>query len=369
MSVKGVRESVALLGKRSNFELKYGPGGRSSNSGITATVFGGYGFVGKYFINELGVCGSRVYVPFRGCELEVRHLRPSFDLGQIGFIPFSGRDEDTIWESVQHSDIVVNMIGKHFETKHAVPTRRSDGTLSRVNYNFEEVHVDIPKRIAAVSKAAGVKAFVHLSSLSACASSVSQWSQSKAKGEAAVREAFPESIIVKAAPIFGAEDRFLNWIAEANSKLPFFPLVNGGSALVQPVYANDIGKALMAIVQGHEHFLGKTFQLAGPAEYSYKEIIEFVSDVTGVRKPLVDVPMSLAMLGGRLCEESINPFLTRDLLQQMQEDAVLKTDDNTNELLTFKDIDMQPSSMDKVAFDFLHRFRPGGHFTIVKGYH
>lgn len=32
----------------------FGAGGRSSNSGITATVFGGYGFIGRYFVNELG---------------------------------------------------------------------------------------------------------------------------------------------------------------------------------------------------------------------------------------------------------------------------------------------------------------------------
>ena len=31
-----------------------GPGGRSSLSGITATVFGSYGFVGRYLMNELG---------------------------------------------------------------------------------------------------------------------------------------------------------------------------------------------------------------------------------------------------------------------------------------------------------------------------
>lgn len=65
------------------FKGRYGIGGRSSNSGITATVFGAYGFVGRYLINELGACGSRVYVPFRGCELEVRHLKPMFDLGQV----------------------------------------------------------------------------------------------------------------------------------------------------------------------------------------------------------------------------------------------------------------------------------------------
>jgi len=36
------------------FDAQYGAGGRHSNSGITATVFGSTGFVGKYFMNELG---------------------------------------------------------------------------------------------------------------------------------------------------------------------------------------------------------------------------------------------------------------------------------------------------------------------------
>ena len=33
----------------------FGPGGRASNSGITATVFGAYGFTGRYLLNELGM--------------------------------------------------------------------------------------------------------------------------------------------------------------------------------------------------------------------------------------------------------------------------------------------------------------------------
>lgn len=32
-----------------------GTPGRNANSGITATVFGGYGFVGRYFLSELGI--------------------------------------------------------------------------------------------------------------------------------------------------------------------------------------------------------------------------------------------------------------------------------------------------------------------------
>ena len=47
--------------------------------------------------------------------------------------------------------------------------------------------------------------------------------------------------------MFGAEDRFLNWIAEGSCRMPFFPLINDGNALVQPIYSGDVGKALMSI--------------------------------------------------------------------------------------------------------------------------
>ena len=78
--------------------------GRNSNTGLTVTVFGAYGFVGRYIVEEIGtrtkppfayLCcvnlmfvfsaqtGARVYVPFRGCEMEIRHLKPMFDLGQV----------------------------------------------------------------------------------------------------------------------------------------------------------------------------------------------------------------------------------------------------------------------------------------------
>eukprot|EP01032_Pedospumella_encystans_P010139 gene10139-11877_t len=285
------------------FGIKSGPGGRSSNSGITATVFGAYGFVGRYFVDELGKRGSRVYIPYRGCEMEIRHLKPMFDLGQLGLMPFSPRDRESIYEAVKKSDVVINMIGKHYETKHIVPTRRADGNLSRVNYDFEEVNVTIPRILAEISKEAGVESFIHVSALSADLESKSKWSRTKAQGELAVREAFPEAIIVKPATIFGPEDRFLNWIAETTSRLPFFPLIENGQTLVQPISATDVGKALMAIVDRHDEFEGKTFQLVGPAEYSFKEVAEYVSDVTSVKKHLINVPTPLAAKVGSFVEQ------------------------------------------------------------------
>lgn len=135
-----------------------------------------------------------MYVPFRGCELEIRHLKPMFDLGQLGLMPFSPRDRESIYEAVKKSDVVINLIGKHYETKHIVPTRRADGSLSRVNYDFEEVNVTIPRILAEISKEAGVESFIHVSALSADPESKSKWSRTKYQGELAVREAFPEAV-------------------------------------------------------------------------------------------------------------------------------------------------------------------------------
>ena len=53
--------------------------------------------------------------------------------------------------------------------------------------------------------------------------------------------------------MFGAEDRFLNWIAEGSCRMPFFPLINDGNALVQPIYSGDVGKALMNITYVSYH--------------------------------------------------------------------------------------------------------------------
>lgn len=357
---------AGLYKKYTPYDNQFGPGGRSSNSGITATVFGAYGFVGRYLVNELGQCGSRVYVPFRGCEFEIRHLKPMFDLGNLGLLPFSPRDRESIIDSLRSSDVVINMIGKHYETKHIVPTRRADGTLSRVNYGFEEVNVTIPALIAELAAEAGVKSFIHMSALSADLDSKSEWSRTKAQGEIAVRERFPDAIIVKPATIFGSEDRFLNWMAEVMNRFPAFPLLNEGKTEVQPVYANDVGKALMNIIIDNKKFAGQTFQLVGPAKYSYKEVAEFVMDVTTVQKPMLDVPVQAAALAGRGLQEFISPVLTEDGVAQMCEDCVEKAD---TDMLGFADLGMVPAPMDKVSFDFLHRFRPGGHFTTVEGYH
>eukprot|EP00961_Rhodomonas_salina_P006402 86537-Rhodomonas_salina.3 len=51
-------------------------GGRYSVSGLTATVFGCGGFLGRYVVNKLARVGTAVVVPHRfDCEDDQRHLK------------------------------------------------------------------------------------------------------------------------------------------------------------------------------------------------------------------------------------------------------------------------------------------------------
>ncbi len=80
----------------------------------------------------------------------------------------------------------------------------------------------------------------------------------------------------------------------------------------------------------------------------------------------MNTPTWLATIAGRVNEQMMNPFLTPDMINQMTENNIMH---ENSDFLTFNDVGVTPASMDKMAFDYMHRFRAGGHFQLVKGYH
>jgi NADH dehydrogenase (ubiquinone) 1 alpha subcomplex subunit 9 len=154
-------------------------------------------------------------------------------------MPFSPKDEKSIYESVKRSNVVINLIGKDNATHHVT---------GDVNYSLEETLVNVPRRVARIAKKAGASSFIHVSALAANPNSSSEWSRLKAKGEQAVRAEFPEAIIVRPATLFGHEDKFLNRVALALEHAPFIPMLNHGINKVQPVNVCDVSSAIHLIM-------------------------------------------------------------------------------------------------------------------------
>lgn len=239
--------------------VSVGPGGRSSRTGYTATVFGASGFLGRYLNSKLAKHGTNVVVPFRD-DMKKRFLKVSGDLGVVNFVEFDARNLDSIAEAVAHSDIVFNCIGADYWTK---------------NFSIADVNVGITERITKAVKEAGNPRYVYVSSYNADPSSSSIYYATKGIAEQVVRDILPDSTIVRPSPMFGREDNLLNYLGP---KLKMWT-PNKNAKEIYPVHVLDVARALEKI--GYDDStVGQTYELYGPEKLSFLEIRQMIHGIT-----------------------------------------------------------------------------------------
>ena len=56
--------------------------------------------------------GTQCIIPYRGDDMEWRHLKVGGELGVVVPVPFSPRDEGSMRRCIEGSDIVINLCGK-----------------------------------------------------------------------------------------------------------------------------------------------------------------------------------------------------------------------------------------------------------------
>ena len=271
---------------------------------------------------------------------------------------------------IDASDVVINLVGKYYETRTMNSNHNFPYFSFDTNYDFEEAHCTIPKMIAEVSAELGVKDFIHVSAVGASKDNQSSWMRSKANGEEAVRTAFPNATVIRSSQLFGPEDRLLNWFANVAKTSPFVPMIDGDGAITKPVYMGDVAQAIVRIVQNPRQFGGKTFELEGGRDFTYKELAEFVYDVTGQTTSMVDVPKEVVGLVSKVTGLQPFPTLTSDQVELWSQDFVSKPQaEGSEEILGFDVLGMETTKIERVAFSYLHRFRTGGHFAMTEGWH
>ena len=301
-----------------------------------ATVFGGSGFIGRYVVQLLAQQDYVVRVAVRD-PAGARFLQTQGRVGQIVPLAASVTDPAAIARAVEGAEVVVNLVGILFE--------RRPG-------DFHRLQGEAPGAIAAAAKAAGVEHFVHLSAIGADPASPSLYARSKAEGEAGVRAAFPEATILRPSVVFGAEDQFFNRFA-GMAMLPVMPVVAGGTRF-QPVYVGDVAAAVAAAI-ADPAARGKTFELGGPRVMTMREVLRFILDTTGRRRPMVDMPMGLMRFQAGLLQRLPKPPLTQDQLLLLARDNVVGQG-----VPSFSELGIAPKSVEAVVPGYLKRFRPGG---------
>ena len=309
-------------------------GGRDGQE--IATVFGGTGFIGRHVVKRLVDAGHAVRVAVRDTEA-VTKLRPLGVVGQVVPIFAPLGDAAAVARAVEGATCVVNLVGILAEGRAG---------------DFDRVHHLGAAAVAQASGAAGVARLVHVSALGADAASPSLYASSKAAGEAAVRAAFPDAVILRPSVVFGAEDQFFNRFARLAQMLPAMPVFEGGTKF-QPVHVGDVADAVIAGLTRAD-VAGRTFELGGPKVWTMRQLLAWILAQTGRRRMLVDVPAPVAQLQARLLECLPGKLLTRDQLILLRRDNVVAPGADGLEALG-----IAPLAVEQVVPEYLARYAAG----------
>ena len=308
------------------------------------TIFGGAGFIGKYVVRKFVKQGWRVRVamrrPHTGLELKVIG-----NVGQVQLVQANLRYEDSVARAVAGSDAVVNLVALLYES----------GAQS-----FENIHIDGAETLARAVAEAGIENFVHVSAIGADIDADSRYGHTKGEGEIRIRKFVLSADIMRPSIVFGPEDNFFNRFGHMASLLPILPLMGGGETKFQPVYVGDVADAIAAAVNAGSN--AKTYELGGPRIYSFKELMQFILDVTDRKRFLMPVPWFGAKFLGFMGDATgalplIEPFLTRDQVISLQSDNIV-----SDTALTLTDLGISPETIEAIVPAYMERFRKYGQF-------
>ncbi|KMT05725.1 hypothetical protein BVRB_7g166550 [Beta vulgaris subsp. vulgaris] len=327
-----------------------GTGGRSSVSGIVATVFGATGFLGRYLVQQLAKMGSQVLVPFRGSEDSPRHLKLMGDLGQIVPMKYDPRDECSIKAVMAKANVVINLIGREYETR---------------NYSFEEVNHHMAEHLAMIAKEhGGIMRFIQVSCLGASPTSASRMLKAKAAAEEAILRELPEATIMRPSIMVGTEDRILNPWAQFVKKYSFLPLIGDGSTKIQPAFVVDVAGAIVAALKDDGSSMGKTYELGGPDVFTIHQLAELMYETIREYPHYVKIPSLIAKGVSTPRELLLNkvPFplpsptiFNLDQIHALSVDTVV-----SDKALTFADLDIAPHKLRGYPVEYLSCYRKGG---------
>jgi NADH dehydrogenase len=302
-------------------------------------LLGGSGYVGTYIVNRLSQRGIEVTVPTRRRErTKALIMQPGVEMPETDI-----NCPETLTELMRGHDAVINLVG-------ILHSRDVQFPYSR---DFAEAHVELPKKIVAACKAAGVRRLVHMSALKAAPKAPSEYLASKGDGEAVVLAAKGDLDVTVFRPsvIFGLGDSFLSTFASVLKKAPIFPL-GFGHARFQPVWVADVADAFVDSLSDVNTF-GQAYDLVGPTVYTLRELVEYTARLTGSTARIIALSEGLAYLQAGLMWLAPKPLMSPDNLRSMQVDSVC--DGNCNPPANW-----QPTALEAIAPTYVARNTPKG---------
>ena len=303
-------------------------------------VFGAGGFLGRHLIRELTKLDYRVKIATRNPFLK-GYLRPLGNPGQIELIKTNIFNVEDVKQVLKNCDYAINLVGILYETR---------------KQKFIQIHSHFPYLLSNLCNEIGIKNLIHVSALGVKEKHSSQYIQSKFQGEKNIKNFFKPSVILRPSLIFGPEDKFFNTFASYARIFPVLPLIGGGKTKFAPIYCVDVGKAIVQALE-LKNTKPKIYELGGPENYSFRELIEILLGEIKKKRFLVNIPFNIAKFQSYFLQMLPNPILTMDQVELLKYDNII-----SGEYPTLKDLGIQGKTIHSILPEYIYRFRTYGQF-------
>jgi nucleoside-diphosphate-sugar epimerase len=203
---------------------------------------------------------------------------------------------------------------------------------------FRAVNVEGTRNLLEASVAAGVKRFVHGSTIGVYDRDVEAivdettplkpdniYGVTKAAGEAVVREYFDRlpCTIIRISETYGPGDRRLLKLFKAVAKGMFF-MIGDGENVHQLIYVDDLVKGFL-VAAGHERAIGETFVLAGEERLTSNEMVAAIAAAVGAQQKKWRAPLGPFIWLATAMEFSLRPLGIQPPLHRRRMDFFTKS--------------------------------------------
>ena len=305
-------------------------------------LFGGSGFIGKNLLRNLTRMDYRIKLGVRNPYL-AGYLKPLGNPGQIELFKTNIFSENDVKKVLKNCDIVINLVGILFETR---------------KQKFNHIHSQFPYLLSNLCNEMGIKKLIHLSALGCKEGHPSKYIQSKLQGEKNIRENFKSSVILRPSILHGPSDGFLCKFASIAQLSPFLPLIGGGKTKFAPIYVSDVSQAIVKSLELNNS-QPKIYELGGPENYSFKELMEILLKEIKKKRLLIPMPWGLAKFQSFFLNMMPNPLLTPDQIEILRHSNNIVSGDYPG----LNDLGISGTKLQTVLPKNLQRFKTGGQFS------
>jgi uncharacterized protein YbjT (DUF2867 family) len=261
-------------------------------------VTGAFGYSGRYITQHLLDAGHEVIT----LTNSLHRFNPFGE--KVRAFAFHFDEPQKLQAVLQGVDVLVNTYWVRFD--HRLFTHDQAVANTRILFS--------------AAKKAGVPRVVHVSITNPDSASDLPYFRGKAELESVLKGLGVSYCILRPTVLFGREDVLINNIAWSLRHLPAFGVFGAGDYKLRPIFVDDLAQAAALKTMCRDN---EIVEAIGPETFTYRELVEKVRSVLGVKRPIFSVSPLLGYWACRMVGQFVGDVvITREEIRGLMENRL-----------------------------------------------